>query len=55
MMLMLNQIITVLPSGNLEYHTGSSATINGYLPNVLSALSKVESNLMQNITMQNTN
>ena len=44
---MFNQIITVLPSRNLEYHTGSSATINGDHPKVLSALSKVESNLIQ--------
>ena len=37
-------------SGNHEYHTRSKDTINADPPNLLSALSKVESNLMQNIT-----
>ena len=40
-------------SGNHEYHTRSKDTINADPPNLLSALSKVESNLMQNITNLN--
>ena len=47
---MLNQIITVSLSGNHEYNTRSKDTINADLPDLLSTLSKVESNLMQNIT-----
>ena len=35
---------------NHEYHTRSKGTINADRPDLLSALSKVESNLMQNIT-----
>ena len=50
MILLLNQIITMSLSGNHEYSTRSKDTINADLPNHLSALSKVESNLMQNIT-----
>ena len=38
------------PSGNHEYHTRSKDTINTDPPDLLSALSKFESNLMQNIT-----
>ena len=37
-------------SGNHEYHTRSKDTINADPPDLLSALSKVESTLMQNIT-----
>ena len=37
-------------SGNHEYHTRSKDTINTDPPDLLSVLSKVESNLMQNIT-----
>ena len=37
-------------SGNHEYHTRSKNTINADLPDLLSALFKVESNLMQSIT-----
>ena len=47
---MLNQIITMPLSGNHEYSTRSKNTINTYPPDLLSALSKVESNLTQNIT-----
>ena len=36
-------------SGNHEYHTRSKDTINTDPPDLLSVLSKVESNLMQNI------
>ena len=36
-------------SGNHEYHTRSKDTINTDPPELLSVLSKVESNLMQNI------
>ena len=36
-------------SGNREYHTRSKDTINTDPPDLLSVLSKVESNLMQNI------
>ena len=36
-------------SGNHEYHTRSEDTINTDPPDLLSVLSKVESNLMQNI------
>ena len=46
---MLNQIITMSLSGNHEYYTRSKDTINADQPDLLSALSKVESNLMQNI------
>ena len=35
---------------NHEYHTRSKGTINADRPDLLSALSKVESNLMQNFT-----
>ena len=35
---------------NHEYHTRSKDTINADPTDLLSALSKVESNLMQNIT-----
>ena len=48
--LLLNQIITMSLSGNHEYNTRSKDTINADQPDLLSALSKVESNLMQNIT-----
>ena len=37
-------------SGNHEYHTRSKDTVNADPPDLLSALSKVESNLMQSIT-----
>ena len=37
-------------SGNHEYNTRSKDTINADQPDLLSALSKVESNLIQNIT-----
>ena len=37
-------------SSNHEYHTRSKDTINTDPPDLLSVLSKVESNLMQNIT-----
>ena len=47
---MVNQIITMSLSGNHEYNTRSKDTINADQPDLLSALSKVESNLMQNIT-----
>ena len=47
---LLNQIITVSLSGNREYNTGSKDTTNADQPDLLSALSKVESNLIQNIT-----
>ena len=50
MILLLNQIITTSLSGNHDYHTRSKDTINAAPPDLLSALSKVESNLMQNIT-----
>ena len=50
MILLLNQIITTSLSGNHDYHTRSKDTINADPPDLLSALSKVESNLMQNIT-----
>ena len=36
-------------SGNHEYHTRSKDTINTDPPDLLSVLSKVESNLLQNI------
>ena len=48
---MLNQVITILFSGNHEYDTRSKDAANADQPNLLSALSKVESNLMQNITL----
>ena len=44
------KIITMSLSGNHEYNTRSKDTINADQPDLLSALSKVESNLMQNIT-----
>ena len=47
---LLNQIITVSLSGNREYNTRSKDTTNADQPDLLSALSKVESNLIQNIT-----
>ena len=50
MILLLNQFITMSFSGNHEYHTRSKDTINADLPDFLLALSRVESNLMQNIT-----
>ena len=37
-------------SGNHKYNTRSRDTTNTDLPDLLSVLSKVESNLMQNIT-----
>ena len=37
-------------SGNREYNTGSKDTTNADQSDLLSALSKVESNLIQNIT-----
>ena len=46
---MPNQIITMSLSGNYECKTGKY-TVNTDQPDLLSALSKVESNLMQNIT-----
>ena len=48
--LLLNQVITMSLRDNHEYHTRSKGTINADRPDLLSALSKVESNLMQNIT-----
>ena len=48
--LLLNQIITKPLSDNHEYHTRSKDTINADQPDLLLALCKVESNLMQNIT-----
>ena len=47
---LLNQIITVSLSGNREYNTGSKDTTNANQPDLLSAFSKVESNLIQNVT-----
>ena len=49
-MQLLNQIITMSLSGNHEYNTRNKDTTNADQPDLLSALSKVESNLMQNIT-----
>ena len=47
---LLNQIITMsLISGNHECNTRKDST-NADQPNLVSALSKVESSLMQNIT-----
>ena len=40
----------MLLRGNHECHTRSKDNINAILPELLSALSKVECNLMQNIT-----
>ena len=37
-------------NGNHEYNIRSKDTANANQPNLLSAISKVESNLMQNIT-----
>ena len=50
MILLINQVITRSLSGNHEYHTRSKNTINGDPPDLLSAISKVESNLMQSTT-----
>ena len=47
---MLDQIITMSLSCNHECNTRSEDTINADPPNLISGLSKVESNLMQNIT-----
>ena len=47
---LLNQIITMSLSGNHEYHTRSKDTVNADPPHLVSALSKVDSNLMQSIT-----
>ena len=47
---MLNQIITMSLSGNSEYNTRSKDTTKPDQPKLLSALSKIECNLMQNIT-----
>ena len=49
-MQLLNQIIAMSLSGNHEYNTRSKDTTNADQPDLLSAPSKVESNLMQNIT-----
>ena len=48
--LFLNQVTTISLNGNHEYHTRGKDTINADLADLLSALSKVESNLIQNIT-----
>lgn len=45
--LFLNQIITKSFSENHEYHTKSKDTINADPSDFLSAISKVETNLMQ--------
>ena len=37
-------------SGNYEYHTRSKDSVNADPPDLLSPLSKVETNLVQNIT-----
>ena len=50
MILLLNQPTTMSISGNHVYHTRSKGLINADLPNFLSALSKVETNLIQIIT-----
>ena len=47
---MLNQIITMSLSGNHEYNTRRKDTTNADPSDLLLVLSKVESNLMQNIT-----
>ena len=47
---MPNQIITMSLSGNHGHNTRSKDTINADRPDLLSALSKFESNLMQHIT-----
>ena len=47
--LLLNQIITMSLTGNHEYHTRSKDAINADSPNLLSAVSKVESSLIQHI------
>ena len=47
---MLNQIITMSLSGNHEYSTRSKDIINADQTDLLSALSKVESNLMEDTT-----
>ena len=47
--LLLNQIITMLLTGNHEYHTRNKDTINADSPNLISAVSKVESSLIQHI------
>ena len=49
-MLLLSQIITMPLNCNHKYNTRSKDTINTDRTDLLSALSKVESNLMQNIT-----
>ena len=46
----MNQIITMSLSSNHQYHTRSKDTINADPLDLLSAVSKAESNLMQNIT-----
>ena len=48
--LLVNQIITMSLSDNHEYNTRSKDAINADQPDLLSALSQVKSNLMQNIT-----
>ena len=48
--LLMNQIITMSLSSNHQYHTRSKDTINADPLDLLSAVSKAESNLMQNIT-----
>ena len=47
---MLNQIITMSLTGNREYNTRSKDATKADQPDLLSALSKVEPDLMQNIT-----
>ena len=48
--LLVNQIITMSLSGKYDSYTRSKNTISGDPPDFLSALSKVETNLLQNIT-----
>ena len=50
---LLNQIITMSLIGNHEYNPRSKDATNADQPDLLSALSKVESNLMQNNTNLN--
>ena len=50
---LLNQIITMSLIGNHEYNPISKNATNADQPGLLSALSKVESNLMQNNTNLN--
>ena len=52
MVLLLNQIITMLLTGNHEYHTRNKDTINADSPNLISAVSKVESSLIQHINLK---